>query len=95
MHAAAEAHRVLRPDGQWHIRIPHRRSPNATKDWSHKTTDWDRPKLEWITDPDAWHGLRFRLTHYREEAPARSRVTGRELGDWGNIHATLTKEGGA
>lgn len=68
--AAREAHRILRPGGELRVRVPHYRSPDYRRDWSHNNGPWCEERLQWIADPSGYvSGLSFELVRVSTVKP--------------------------
>lgn len=98
LQAAKEVHRILRVGGRFEIQVPHEKSENATRDWSHLHAHWNRKRMEWLASPTAYvTGMKFKLVSYHVVSP-RSRLKAwrgwREWwtwGKWGNLTAVYEK----
>lgn len=60
--AMQEIHRITRPHGTVFVQVPHHKSPDYHRDWSHNNGPWSSDRLRWIAQPsDYANGLGFDL----------------------------------
>lgn len=82
--AVNEIYRILKPGGRFILQVPHKKSPDAIRDWGHINPLWDRKKIEWLSRPTEYvEGLSFILKSYYEE---------HSFVRYGNITAVYLKE---
>lgn len=105
LQAARNIHRILKPGGLFVLQLPHEKSPDATRDWSHLHTRWNVPRIKWLANPTLYAaGVgAFELDKLHVERPILRMFDGgpkwRQWWEWraalryGNITATYRKRG--